>query len=179
MRARHQPDDLLAAARDVVATEGLARLSFGRVAARLGIADRTVVYYFPTKTALVEAVITCIRDELQALLDGVLDGRPVPPDELVRRVWPILSSASGDRTFNVFYELLGLAAAGQPPYSRIAAPFVAGWVEWTEQRVTGNTANSKRRSALAVVARLDGVLLMRQVLGPEASNAAAAELGFT
>ncbi|MFN6118711.1 MAG: hypothetical protein ACK5CE_03590 [Actinomycetes bacterium] len=31
----------------------------------------------------------------------------------------------------------------------------------------------------AVVARLDGVLLMRQVLGPEASNAAAAELGFT
>ena len=38
---------------DAVLDEGLSRLTFGRLAKRIGINDRSIVYYFPTKADLI------------------------------------------------------------------------------------------------------------------------------
>ena len=65
---KHSSDEILAAAVETAFDGGLSQLSFGRVARRLGIADRTVVYYFPTIGDLVASVVVSLGVELQSLL---------------------------------------------------------------------------------------------------------------
>nr|NIR60097.1 helix-turn-helix transcriptional regulator [Gammaproteobacteria bacterium] len=55
---KHDKQEILEGALAAALEEGLSRLSFGRLAKRLGIHDRIVVYYFPTKHELVSAVLT-------------------------------------------------------------------------------------------------------------------------
>ena len=56
MGYRHSEAEILQAATEVALEAGMVGLTFGAVGQRLGISDRTVVYYFPTKPDLVMAV---------------------------------------------------------------------------------------------------------------------------
>ena len=60
MGYRHTKDEILAGALDVAFVDGLSQLTFGRVARHLGISDRVVVYYFPTKDDLISEVLVAI-----------------------------------------------------------------------------------------------------------------------
>ena len=53
MGYRHSEAEILEAATAVALEAGMAGLTFSAVGARLGISDRTVVYYFPSKPDLV------------------------------------------------------------------------------------------------------------------------------
>ena len=57
MGYRHSRQEILDGALATAMDDGLSQLTFGRVAKRLGINDRTVVYYFPTKDALITEVV--------------------------------------------------------------------------------------------------------------------------
>jgi AcrR family transcriptional regulator len=65
---RHDRDDIVRAGIEVVLAEGLAALSFGKVAKTLGISDRMVVYYFPSKDALTTSIVAAMGVQLQELL---------------------------------------------------------------------------------------------------------------
>jgi AcrR family transcriptional regulator len=174
---RHSRDELLAAAVELAAEEGLVSLTFGRLAKRVGISDRTVVYYFPTKDDLVRQVLLSFGARMQQLLDDAFGTEPLAPEELAARAWPLLTTAEADGTFALFFELLGLASAGRSPYAELAPLLVEGWVDWLEPHLA--VAGPERRDrALALVAVLDGLLLLRQIGGPEASAAAARRLGI-
>lgn len=164
---------------EVVAGEGLANLSFGRVAKKLGISDRTVVYYFPTKADLIEAVVLAYGTDLQDLLERAFGPAPLTADELVAKAWPVLATKRADPTFSLLFQLLGLASAGLAPYEALAAAVMSEWVDWLMPRVDEPGATRRRGQARAVVAQLDGLLLLRQIAGPKAAADAAAELGIT
>jgi AcrR family transcriptional regulator len=174
---RHSRDELLAAAVELAAEEGLSRLTFGRLAKRVGISDRTVVYYFPTKDDLVRHVLLSFGARLQHLLDDAFGTDPLPPEELAARAWPLLTTPEADGTFAVFFELLGLASAGRSPYEELAPLLVEGWIDWLEPHLAVEVAERRDR-ALALVAVLDGLLLLRQISGPDASAVAARRLGI-
>ena len=53
--------------------DGLSNLTFGRLAKRLGMADRTIVYYFPTKADLIAGFPTETDALFQQTLDFVAD----------------------------------------------------------------------------------------------------------
>ena len=57
-------DGALATAFDV----GLGQVTYGRVARRLGISDRIVVYYFPAKDDLISEVLISMGTQLQSTL---------------------------------------------------------------------------------------------------------------
>ena len=177
MGYRHSRDELLVAAVDLVAEEGLISLTFGRLAKRVGISDRTVVYYFPTKDELVRQVLLGFGALLQHLLDEAFGADPLPPDELTARAWPLLTTPEADGTFAIFFELLGLASAGRAPFEELAPALVEGWIDWLEPHLAV-AAGERRDRALALVAVLDGLLLLRQVSGPDASAVAARRLGI-
>ena len=71
MGHKHTKDEILRGALATAFADGLSRLSFGRVAQRLEISDRTVVYYFPTKDELVGQVLAAMGLELQQTLAPV------------------------------------------------------------------------------------------------------------
>lgn len=177
MGYRHSREDILKAAIEVALESGLAGLTFSKVGERLEISDRTVVYYFPSKPALVTAVAQALVADLVGLLEQAFGSEPRSQRDLLNRAWPVLTTPKADRVFALYFEVVGLASTGQSPYDAIARELVEGWVQWLAPRLLGSNADVRRRRALATVAQIDGLLLVRQVLGAEAGDAAARESG--
>ncbi len=182
MGHKHTKDEILAGALATAHADGLSKLSFGRVAKHLGISDRTVVYYFPSKADLVSEVIVLVGLELQstlAMVFGAEGGTDVRGHlDLVSAAWPVLATTEADPMFRLFFEANGLAAAGIEPYQILVPQLVDGWVEWVMSFLSGRES-AKRAEAEAAIAVIDGLLLVRLLAGPKAGQRAAAALGIT
>lgn len=176
---RHQREDLLAAAVEVARADGLGALTFGRVARHVGTNDRTVVYYFPTKADLIGAVLVTLGAQLQDLLAEAFGEDPIAPDDLVNRAWPVLARTQSQPIFALFFEIIGLAAVGTTPYDALAPAMLDQWLTWLEPRLDVDDPVERRAHALAVLARIDGLLLLRTIAGPEAAQEAARVSGLT
>lgn len=176
MGYRHSRDDILDAAMDAARSDGLSRLTFGRVAKRLGVSDRVIVYYFPSKQELIEAVLGALAEQLQAALGQAFTDPAADGVTLSRTAWPILATREFDPMFGLYFEACGLAAAGIEPFRGIAGGLVTAWVDWLSGFLDADPSG-QRAEAEATLALLDGLLLLRQLAGPAAANRAAARLG--
>lgn len=166
-------DGALAAALD----DGLSQLTFGRLAKRLGISDRTIVYYFPTKEDLVGEVILAMGLQLQDAIAAAFTAPAASHRELMAAAWPVVAVAEHDRVFALFFEANGLAAVGRDPYRDLVATLVEAWIDWAAAFIEG-PPQYRRVEAETAVALLDGLLLLRQLAGPEAADRAATAFGI-
>lgn len=176
MGYKHTQADILEGAVAAAFDDGLSRLTFGRVATRLGTSDRIVVYYFPSKDDLIGAVLVAVGIRLQETLAPTLTAPAADHLALVRAAWPILARPDADPIFALFFEALGLAASGREPYRSLVPALVTGWIDWSSGYITGNAAR-RLSEAEAAIAVLDGLLLLRQLAGPESADRAARQLG--
>ena len=176
MGYRHTKEEILEGALAAAFDEGLSQLTFGRLAKRLGVSDRVIVYYFPSKDDLVSEVLVGVGLELQATLAPALDEPVGDHLELVRAVWPVLARPEADPVFALFFEAGGLAAAGREPYRTLVPFLVEQWIVWAEGHLRVPAAR-RHSEAAAAIAMIDGLLLMRQLGGREAADAAARRLG--
>ncbi|MGB8857830.1 MAG: TetR/AcrR family transcriptional regulator [Ilumatobacteraceae bacterium] len=172
MGHKHTKADILQGALAAAFDDGLSRLTFGRVAKRLGISDRIVVYYFPTKDDLIGEVLYAMGAELQATLAPAFTAPAADHLQLLRTAWPILARPEADPVFALFFEAGGLAATGREPFHSLVPPLVDAWIEWAAAFIRG-TRVRRRAEAEAAIAMLDGLLLMRQLAGPEMADRAA------
>ena len=177
MGHKHTKDELLAGALAVALDDGLSQLSFGRVAKHLGINDRTVVYYFPSKDDLVTEVLLSVGTTLQDTLAPVFAAPAADHLELLRTAWPLLAQPDADPVFALFFEANGLAAAGRTPYATLVPQLVDMWMTWTAEFLHG-TPDERRVEAETTIAVLDGLLLLRQLAGAEPAERAARRLGI-
>lgn len=178
MGYRHSQEEIVAAASAVAAEHGIGALTYRRVAERLGISDRMVVYYLPSKADLVQAAVTGLSASLQQLLVDAFGDERRTPDELLRSAWPVFADPDVDRVSAVFLEVVGLAAAGAEPFDDLAGGLLDGWVTWLADRVAAPTLASRRREALGIIACIDGLLVLRCTLGPDDADTAARALGL-
>lgn len=176
MGYRHTKQAILDGALAVAFDDGLSRLTFGRVAKRLDISDRIVVYYFPSKDDLVGEVLVAIGTRLQQTLEPAFASPAGDHLELVRAAWPIVARADADAVFALFFEANGLAAAGREPYRVLVPQLVDAWITWAAEFFQG-TASQRRAEAETAIALLDGLLLLRQLAGPAAAARAAKRMG--
>ena len=108
MGYRHDRSSILDAAVDHVAAISLDDLTFGKLAASMGIADRTIVYYFPWKAKLIEAVVE------QIILDFLVYADSADDDDV-------------PATVGTYLEILGRAAAGGEPYASVMRRLRGEW----------------------------------------------------
>jgi AcrR family transcriptional regulator len=178
MGYRHDRNELLAVAMDIALTEGVSAVNFGRVAKKLGISDRMVVYYFPNKTDLINTVVFEIGLQLQTMLESAFGPEPLEPLELMRRAWPVLSTDAVTPMFDGFFEIIGLASVGKSPYNDLAPLLLNGWIEWLVPRVKSTDPVQQRAIAASVVAQLDGLLMVRRISGANVALLAAQAMGI-
>jgi AcrR family transcriptional regulator len=176
---KHEPDRILRAAVETALESGFAALTFGAVGRRLGISDRTVVYYFPTKSDLTAAVLQVLGQRLQETISDALGSGRLTPQELLRRSWPVLAAPANDRVFALFFEVVGLASDNSEPYATAVQTLIANWADWLEPRILTRPGQDARSVAFAVLAQVDGLLLLRNIAGAEAATAAAEVLSIS
>ncbi len=177
MGHKHTKGDILAGALDVAFADGLSQLTFGRLAKRLGISDRIVVYYFPTKQDLQGEVILAMGGQLQETLAPAFAERAADHLDLLKKAWPIVATPEADKVFALFFEATGLAAAKREPYYSLVPSLVELWIAWAAEFIDG-TADEQRIEAEAAIALIDGLLLIRQLAGPDVAHRAATRLGI-
>ena len=157
--------------------DGLSQLTFGRLAKRLGISDRIIVYYFPSKEDLVGEVILAMGLQLQETLAAAFTAPAASHRELMAAAWPVVAAAEHDRVFALFFEANGLAAVGRDPYRELVPTLVGAWIDWAAEFIEG-PPQYRRAEAETAVALLDGLLLLRQLVGPDAAERAATTFGI-
>jgi AcrR family transcriptional regulator len=178
MGHRHTKEEILEGGLAAALEDGLSQLTFGRLAKRLGINDRTIVYYFPTKDDLVSEVIVSMGMQLQTKLAAAFTTPATNHLELLRAAWPELARVEVDPIFALFFEANGLAATGRDPYKALVPLLVETWIDWTATFLKG-PAKQRRIEAETAVAVLDGLFLLRLLSGPAAAQRAAHRLGIT
>lgn len=177
MGHKYTREQILEGAVELALAEGVGSLTFGRLAKRMGTSDRVVVYYFPSKTTLVSEVLVEIGNQLQALLAQAFTEPASGHQQLAKAAYRVLARDDHDAVFAVYFEALGLAAAGVQPFRDLAGALVDAWVGWLSGFFRG-TPKHRRAQAEATLALIDGVLLMRQVGGAQAADRAAKALGL-
>ena len=172
MGYKHSREEILEAAVAEALERGIGPLSFGRVAKRLGVSDRTVVYYFPNKDSLIEAVIGAQTAQFNAVLGPVFEQAARDHTEVLRIAWPVLASDQADPILRLFLETLGLGARGVSPFDQIVPLAIEAWVGMVMQMFDG-PEHRRRAEAEAAIAQIDGLLLIRQAAGPDVADRAA------
>lgn len=178
MGYKYDAATIVAAATDAVLADGLSQLTFGRLSRRTGIADRTIVYYFPTKIDLLRATVDAVSTQFQDVLGRAFPDAPVSADEMFARAWPVLATPATDPVTALYLELIGLSASGVTPFDELAPSLAAGWVEWLKPKLAYDDDKTRDRAALAVTAVCDGLLVIRQSIGARAANEAASVVRF-
>jgi len=177
MGHKHTKEEILAGALATAFDVGLSQLTYGRVAKRLSLNDRIVVYYFPTKDDLISEVLMSMGTQLQQTLAPAFTSPAGDHITLLRAAWPILAHPDADAIFALFFEANGLAAARREPFHSLVPQLVDTWIAWAAELIQG-TPTQRRIEAETAIAVVDGLLLLRQLAGPAAANRAARRLGI-
>jgi hypothetical protein len=114
--------------------------------------------------------------ELQATLAPTFSTPAADHLELLRTAWPVLAKPEADPVFALFFEAGGLAATGREPFRSLVPQLVEAWIEWAALFIRGSR-RYRRSEAEAAIAALDGLLLLRQLAGPEVADRAARRIG--
>jgi AcrR family transcriptional regulator len=175
---RHSRDEVVEAAASIALRDGMAKLTFRRVAEDLGISDRMVVYYLPSKEDLVMAAVEALSVRMQKILEQAFGDDRRSPDELLKMAWPVLTKKSAEQIFALFLEVVGLSAAKVEPFDRMSRSILDGWIRWLSDRIDAPAERDRRRGALGVIARIDGLLLLRHGHGVGVAHEAARALGL-
>jgi AcrR family transcriptional regulator len=173
---KHTKAEILEGALAAALDDGLSQLTFGRLATRLGVSDRIIVYYFPNKAALVREVVVAMGQQLQATLAPAFTTPARGHRELIARAWPVLAQPENDRIFALFFEANGLAAVGREPYTGLVAELVEAWIVWAAALID-DAPERRRAQAETAIAVIDGLYLLRLLGGADAAERAATELG--
>ncbi|WP_043879840.1 TetR/AcrR family transcriptional regulator [Azorhizobium caulinodans] len=162
---------VLAAAVEILRTQGLAGLTQPRVAKAAGVSQSHLTYYFPTRADLTRAVLeTAVEGQIANL--GTAMSEATDPPERLSRLAQALTNAQNTR---VLVSLV-LAADSDPAFRDLYQRLVTAMRE----RATGMLAGAGLEPTPAQVALLHalgtGLAVMSAALGPEAGQAVNANV---
>lgn len=157
------PDDrraqLLEAMADHVVQAGLAGSSLRPLARAAGTSDRMLLYYFPTKDALIEAVLGHVSQRMAAHLSAALGPLRLPADQLL----PVLEAQTLHPQFRptlaLFLEVASRASRGDTLCRRVGAEVVESFLAWIEAQLDA-PPDQLRTQALAILTRIEGRVVL-------------------
>jgi AcrR family transcriptional regulator len=145
---------------DQVLATGLNATSLRPLAAAVGTSDRMLLYYFPDKAALITAILGCIVERLQAMLnERVPAGRRIGAPDMVRTLWRLLREPQLHPYMQIWLELAGYASRGEEPHRAIGAAIAGGFLDWIAARLDAPERET-REQATTILTQIEGMLLL-------------------
>ena len=120
--------ELLDAAIDHVAANGLTDLSLRGLAAELGTSHRMLIHHFGSKDGLWVAIIQEVERRQLAVLADLVPDPSVPLADAMRAWWRHLSDPSLGPNARLFFEIYGQALQGHAPATDLLDDVVESWV---------------------------------------------------
>src|SRR5688572_1333310 len=81
---RSTRDRILDVALDLFGSRGFDAVSLDEIAREVGVRKQTVLYWFPSKDELLDAVLDAVAGELVVVIDAAV--RSAPPDDPLERI---------------------------------------------------------------------------------------------
>lgn len=162
---KYSRDQILNGAKSYVLQYGFLRLTYGRLGKELGMSDRAIVYYFPTRNDLIHAVVHSFSHDMSSTLDNVFGDTPLTKEEIIRRAKEALSTPEMIQLFRLYFEIIGLSVSQEEPYKPLLQSLSEGWVAWLESKLASSSQRVKREEALEIMAIIDGMYLVDYTLG--------------
>lgn len=100
-----------------------------------GTSDRMLIYYFGTKDELLRQSMDLIVQGLSAQLDDELGEQTLPADQLLETLTNKCRQQEWQPVIALWFELVGLAVRGIPPFQPIAHSIAKVFIEWIEARL--------------------------------------------
>lgn len=170
-----QREAFLSGAVEHVLGHGASGLSLRPLAAALGTSDRMLLYYFGSRDHLLETVLDLVGDGLlAALCDAVPPGRS-EPRVLLRALWSLARDPAVQPVLRLYVEILGQAAAQVAPFPAAAHRVALRWLDWVQDRVDVPDAE-RHEAAAALLATIDGLLVLHLAVGSDVAEQAASRL---
>lgn len=178
MTGRGRPEQreaFLEGAVEHVVRHGVSGLSLRPLAAALGTSDRMLLYYFGSRERLLEAVLERVGDGLVTALSAAVPPGRSPSDVLLRSVWSVVRDPAVEPVVRLYLEILGQAAAQVAPFPAAARDVAQRWSDWAQDRLEVPEAEAPEAAA-ALLATVDGLLLLRLAVDSDIADRAARRL---
>ena len=165
-KGRDRAQEILQAARAILAAEGYAGLTMRRVAGEVGISLSNVQHYYQSKDALLEALLLYTMDVFQAKIDAIsaaMQGQS-RIDRFLSTVDMFLDEITDPVTHAIFFEIWALASRN-PFASQLMDTMMARERKTIFNLIRGLAPgipdDETMQRAILIVAQVEGLMLFR------------------
>ena len=164
---------LLDAAVDHVAADGLTDVSFRPLARALGVSATTLVHHFGTKDELLAALMMRVRERL--MVAALTPEAEAEGNGVTARAWDWSASQENEAVFRLFFAVYGVALQSPGRFGNFLDHVVDDWLDAMTHRarVAGADAQEARVKATLGLAVVRGLLLDLLTTGDRARVDAA------
>jgi AcrR family transcriptional regulator len=157
---------LVAAARELVYRQGVARTTLADIAQAADVPVGNLYYYFKTKDDIIGAVVQTHADQLQSTLAG-LEHRHRSPKARLKALMGVLaeradSTAQYGCPYGTLSSELAKEVEGSDP---LAASLIQMLLDWAEQQFRAVGRRDARDLAVELIAAYEGSAVLSNVLG--------------
>lgn len=181
-RSEDRAHALILAAYDTIAEKGFEGLRLREVADEVGINHATLHHYFPTKEALVQAVVVYAT---QSLGETVVSPEGTPADQLRSHFRLLRQRIREDPAAFIVLTEVGLRAQRDPAIRAIVQPQAQGWFAFLVGILQAGIERGDwpkhldaEAAASAIIAVIQSVSLMNVKLSPDRTEQALKQLEF-
>lgn len=163
--------ELVSRLADSLLADGLAAASLRSLAKAAGTSDRMLLYYFPTKEALMTAALVHLADRLEATLSEAAVPVRASAETLFVRVGHQVLDEAFWPYMRLWLEIAARAGAGEAAYRDAAKVIASGFLSWITHQLDA-PADRHAADAARLFAQIEGLIILKAAGLDEACDAA-------
>ncbi|WP_298335890.1 TetR family transcriptional regulator [Ferrimicrobium sp.] len=166
-------EQLTEQATEYLKANGLASLTYRKLADELGVAPNTLEHHFGTKDKLLEQLLARFADEQRGGLQATLreeDAGPELASRYVRAAMVDISNPDNEGATQLFFELVGASMRERDLYGEFLSHAMNDWIDFISVFLverTGVPEDRARVVAHLILATVRGIILSRAMVKAE------------
>jgi AcrR family transcriptional regulator len=156
-----RPVELLDAIVRYLVKHGVADLSLRPLAKAVRSSPRVLLYHFGSKEAMVDRVLTYIRDQQRTNYARMSPPSVIPLSGGCREIWQAMTAPESEPLFRLYFEIYSLALQQPRRFKDFLHNTIEDWLNFMAGPLQreGYSKNDSRAAATVILAGFRGLLL--------------------